>query len=70
MRFPFTCTIATPHSIDQARRALRIARRYRTIQRTETRAARARAVLAGIAEACIDRLLSMVALRSASDIRL
>jgi len=59
MRFPNTVSIATPQPVDEARRALRIARRYRMIQLSETPTARARAIVAGLAEACVDRLLSM-----------
>lgn len=54
-----TFSVATPQAVDEARRALRIARRYRTIQLTETPAARFGAIVAGLAEVCIDRLLAM-----------
>ena len=68
MHLPFTFTIATLQAVDEARRALRLARRYRTIQLTDTPTARARAVFAGLVEACIDRLTS-IAPRIASAFR-
>ena len=52
MRLRFASPMTTPQTVHQARRALRIARRYRIIQMTPTAAARARAedALAGLHE--------------------
>jgi len=56
MRILFDPATAVPRTLDMARRELRAARRYRTLRRSSSAAARLAALLAVFVDACIGRL--------------